>query len=250
MKFNGIDPRTLHKGISIAKEIPPGAPASKLETLMGTSGEIVIGRNIQQGEYVVRINIAGKSRQEAWQIRALIAAWARAADDRPRKLIPTQWPEVYYEAILKEISPPEFVHGFAVVEVTFTLPRPVAVSNTRQTWSAEEGDQEPITIGGTTWTRPEIGVYMHQAEGLSIAIDGKTNLRLSGSYDEGDNLFVYTNPPQVQLMQDGQLMDINDRIDYAATDFEALCRALSPGEHTVQAVGASVISVTWRDEWL
>lgn len=282
MKYNGIDPRTLHPGISIAKEIPPGTIASQLETLAGSTGEIIAGRTIKQAEYIVRVNIAGKSIGEAWKIRALLAGWARADDEKPRELIPTHWPEVHYDAILKEISPPEFVFGFGVIDVVFTIPRPVAVENQTRSYNTaveaaaedsngqqlltmtgeefltSEGenfvvtgaDSGTLTIGGTTWTRPLIGVSMYDAEGMTLMIDGKTVLSLSGSYKRNDFVFVYTDPPKVQVMDGGMPYDVNDRLDYTVTDFEAICKALTPGTHTISATGAATISVVWRDTWL
>lgn len=287
MRFNGIDPRTIHPGVSIAKEIPPGAVTSQLETLTGSTGEIVAGRTIQQGEYIVRVNIAGKSRAEAWKIRALLAGWARADDEKTRKLIPTHDPTVHYEAILKEISPPEFTFGFTTVDVVFTLPRPVAIDNEEQTYSTEMAsqavqsieeaesyqyfltddgyvfntadgevfltkstDESELTIGGTTWVRPAIAMYMYAAEGLTLMVDGKPVLSISGEYEEGDSVFIYTDPPSVQLMDGSMPYSIDDRIDYTVTDFEALCRALTPGKHTITAVGAATLTMTWRNAWL
>ena len=286
MKFNGIDPRTLHPGISIAKEIPPGAMTSQLEMLTGSTGEIVAGRTVQQGEYIVRINIAGKTRAEAWRIRAMLAGWAKAGSEKTSQLIPTHWPDVYYDAILKEISQPEFVFGFTTVEVTFTLPRPVAMSTMRSDYEIDQsdvaaaiedgGDPQPmytadgnavytsnteqfqvlsegeqgLIIGGTTWTRPTISLGMNQAEGTRITIDGKTVLALSGSYNENDAIIIYTDPPQILLMDGGPVQNIDNRIDYTVTDFEALCRALTPGRHTFSASNAYSVNITWRDTWL
>lgn len=144
MKFNGIDPTTLHRGISIAKEIPPGTVESQLETLSGSDGEIIVGRTIKKGEYIVRINIAGKYREEAWQIRRLLAAWARGTDAATCELIPTRWNTVHYDAALKEISPPEFTFGMAVIDVVFAVPRPIAVDNAINV--AMSGDAELMTF--------------------------------------------------------------------------------------------------------
>jgi len=248
MKFNGIDPRTLHPGISIAKEIPPGSVTSQIETLAGSTGEIVAGRTIQQGEYIVRTNIAGKTPEQAWEIRALLAGWAKAADAKTRKLIPTHWPKVSYDAIFKEISPPEFFRGFATVDIVFTLPRPIA-NSLQESIETGEGEVQ-ITVGGTTWTRPSITITTGSTNGLTLSVDGKKLLALSGQYEENDFVFIYTDPPSVQLMEGGMPEMIDDRIDYTVTDFEAICEALTPGTHTIRAEGASVVSVSWRDAWL
>lgn len=248
MKFNGIDPRTLHRGISINKEIPPGTVTSQLETLAGADGEIIAGRTIKQGEYVVRMNIAGKTPEEGWQIRQLIAGWARAADEVTRKLIPSKQPNVYYDAILKEISPPEFVRGFVVVDVIFTVPRPVAMSVKAST--AEGIAPLTATIGGTTWTKPAITLTMLAGTGTTIEVDGKTLLAITGEFRDNDFVFIYTDPPNVVLMAGGPQEDINSRVDYIQTDFEALCKAFKPGTHTIEAANAYSITLQWRDCWL
>lgn len=248
MKFDGIDPRTLHPGISIADEIPPGTVTSQLETLSGSDGEIIAGRTIQQGEYIVRINIAGKYKAEGWHIRQLIAGWARAADIVTHKLIPTHWPTVYYDAILKEISPPEFTKGFAVIDVVFTIPRPIAAALNESSVSGATPLQ--VKIGGTTWTKPAIGLTMKTATGVELKVDGETLLAIDGQYSSNDFVIVNTDPPMVQLMDGSEPKTINDRVDYTRTDFEALCEAFSPGQHTLTAESASNASVVWRDNWL
>lgn len=248
MKFNGIDPRTLHKGISIAKEIPPGALTSQLETLTGADGEIITGRTIQQSEYIVRMNIAGKTPEEGWQIRQLIAGWACAADEETHQLIPTKQPDVYYDAIIKEISPPEFVRGFTTVDVVFTIPRPVA--KTAKATILQSMAPLTITIGGTTWTKPMIILKMLSGTGMSLSIDSKPVLALTGAFRDNDMIFIHTDPPNVRLMSGGDSEQITSRIDYTQTDFEALCKAMKPGAHTIDATNASTITLNWRDCWL
>lgn len=255
MKFNGIDPCSLHKGISIAKEIPPGTVTSQLETVSGSTGEVVVGRTIKQGEYIVRVNIAGKYRAQAWEIRKLLAGWARGTDQATCELIPTHWPTVHYDAILKEISPPEFVFGFAVIDVVFAVPRPIAVDNMYQNAiGSEAGIVKPV-IGGTSYARPTIIAFGRGVANLRLSVGTKVYFGLTGTLTSNERVKITTNPPSVQILSSvgdnaGEWIDANDRIDYTRTDFQRLAEAFAPGERTVMCYQASQINVEWRDEWL
>lgn len=244
MKFNGVDPRTIHAGVSVAKEIPPGAPTSQLETLMGSSGEIIAGRTIQQGEYIARINIAGKNRAEAWQIRKLLAGWARAADIVTHELIPTHWPAVAYDAVLKEITPPEFSFGHATVDVVFTLPRPIAHDVSYQ--SVTGGSSVTASIGGTAHARPSIALNMASSGSLTLKVDGTTYFAMIGGFSAGS---VVTIRPDIStVLVNGAAAE--RYVDYVNTDFERLCKACTPGSHTFSCSQASSVQVSWRNEWL
>lgn len=244
MRFNGIDPRTLHAGISIAKEIPPGSPTSQLETLAGSSGEIVTGRTLQQGEYLVRVNIGGKTRPDAWTMRRILAAWAMSTSVTTHELIPTHWPTVAYDAILSEIEPPEFTFGFGTIDVSFAVPRPIAHD---LQWSVATGSASArMPVGGTSYARPRITITTTEAEGLTIAVDGEVYAALTGSFAEGQTVEVDTITAAVLI--DG--VHHEDRIDYMQTDFRRLQEACAPGAHTVACAGASAVGVRWRNEWL
>ena len=251
MKYNGIDPTTLHAGISIAKEIPPGTVTSQLETLGGSTGEIIIGRTIQQGEYIVRVNIAGKSTAQAWEIRKLLAGWACAADQVTHKLIPTHWTDVYYDAILKEISPPEFLFGFAVIDVIFAIPRPIACSVRGTVFEGEDGVSEnTVNIGGSSYARPQIILMMNAGTGLSLKVDGVVLLALTVSFAKDDIEEINIDTSYVRVRKRSAWSTANSRIDYTQTDFQKLAEAFSPGEHTITCEEASMITGNWRDEWL
>lgn len=251
MKFNGVDPRTLHPRISIAKEIPPGTVTSQLETLSGSTGEIVVGRTIQQGEYIVRMNIAGKTWSEAWEIRQLIAGWARGTDAQTCELIPTHWPAVHYDALLKEITPPEFVKGKAVIDVIFAVPRPIAVSNTERTTANNTSGLIKPVIGGTSHARPVITGYCKGSTGFDVSVGTKKYVGLTGDFAEGEYVEISTNPPQVRIRSVDEVWAIaNDRVDYTVTDFQGMAEAFAPGERTIMCPQASQVRVSWRDEWL
>lgn len=251
MLYRGINPCSLHPGISIAKEIPPGTVTSQLETLLGSSGEVIVGRTIKQAEYTVRINIAGKYRAQAWEIRKLLAGWACGADTETGELRPTHWPDVHYDAILKEISPPEFTFGFGTIDVVFTIPRPIAASNVLQTEaSLDSGTVKPV-IGGSTHARPVISLECKSAESVFLNVDMKNYLQVSGPFEAGEYLEITADPPNVRLRStDGTWSSANDRIDFANSRLGDLSMAFVPGERVVMSPHASQIKIQWRDEWL
>ena len=116
----------VHPALSIEKEYPPGMPDRDVYTIAGRDGETAVGYAVVQGEYKVNVNIAARRREEGWRIRGLLAAWAMASGQDTGEIEPTHWPGVAYDGIVKSISTPEFVFGFAKVEVIFLGPRPYA----------------------------------------------------------------------------------------------------------------------------
>lgn len=248
MKYNGVDPTTLHAGISIAKEIPPGAPTSQLETLSGSAGEIVAGRTLKQAEYIVRINVAGKTRAEAWAIRALIAKWACATESVPHELEPSHWPGIAYDAVLKEISPPEFAFGFGVIEVVFAIPRPISHGTSER--SASGSTSVTINVQGSSYIRPKITVTTRAASRAEIAVDGKVYAAVDYSFSAGNSLVLETDPPKVRIVSGGSSVEADKYVDYTVTDFDAMCKALTTGTHRLNCNQASAITARWKEEYL
>ena len=113
----------VHPALSIEKEYPPGMPDRDVYTIAGRDGETAVGYAVVQGEYKVNVNIAARRREEGWRIRGLLAAWAMASGQDTGEIEPTHWPGVAYDGIVKSISTPECVFGFAKVEVIFLVPR-------------------------------------------------------------------------------------------------------------------------------
>lgn len=245
MMFNGVDPRTLHKGISIAKEIPPGTVTSQLETLSGSTGEIIVGRTVKQAEYIVRVNIAGKYIAQAWEIRSLLAAWACPTDEVTHELIPTHWPTVAYDAILKEISPPEFRFGFATVDVVFAVPRPLAHD---VEWShADDGAVTvAVTFGGTAHARPELWLSSNGGEGIVVYMDGEELLRVGNDATDRNVMKIFTDTGAVTI--DG--VHREDLIDYTSYDYVTFANLCTPGDHTITCAGVRNAAVRWRNEWV
>ena len=256
MKFNGIDPRTLAPGISIAKEIPPGAPASSLEVIEGAEGDIVAGRTIHQAEYTVRINVGSRTRQGAWEIREKIAAWARATDTVTHELIPTHRPTRAYDAIFKAISDAEFVFGFGVIEVIFAVPRPITHALVEEYESAtqqedEEGTTLVLDVAGTSYIRPTLQLTAMECERLEVKADGKLILGLDMPLMEDDVITVQTDPPALWVTtQEAEMQPAEASIDYTVTDLHQLAKTLQPGLHMLKSQQAKRITATWRDEYL
>lgn len=253
MKYNGIDPRQLHPGIRIAKEIPPGTVTSQLETLNGSTGEIVVGRTIQQGEYIVRINIAGKNRSDGWAIHRLLTGWAKPTDIELHELVPTHWNTVAFDAALKEISPPEFVFGFVVIDVVFAIPRPIAHDRIHSTANTGgEAKELQLTISGTSYARPDIRITVKAAaQAVTLYVDEQPYFRLVAAVEAGDVIALNSND-RVDWYDasEDRTKDAADKVDYTATDTESLRKALTPGKHTVRVEPASAIEVEWRNEWV
>lgn len=254
MKYNGIDPRTLDPRISIAKEIPPGAPASELETIKGAEGEIVAGRTIKHGEYKVIVNVASRTRAGAWEVREKLAAWARSVDTVTHQLVPTHRPDRYYDAIFKDISEPEFTFGFGVITITFAVPRPVSKASTATgqgfvTPFAPHGSVT-VNITGTTYTHPSIEIGAAEGTRVEVEVDGEICFAIDKTFATGDVIIIETEPPAVWVENEEGRQAAEKYLDYTVTDLDRLCHLLQPGSHIVGADGIRSIHVSWREEYL
>lgn len=256
MKYNGINPVTIARGISIAKEIPPGSPNSQLETASGSEGDILLGRTIHEAEYVVRINVAAKTRREAWEIREKLAAWACAADTVTHPLEPTHWPGKAYDAVLKYISEPEFIFGFGTMDLVFSLPRPIAYALEESATAKSEleegqGVLMTVKVEGSSYIRPRITINAKEASHLTIAADEETWFKMDHTFTPGDTVTIETNPPSVIIHPaEGDAYHAEHMLDYTATDLDMLCKRLTPGLHTISSQAASRILMEWRSEYL
>lgn len=254
MKYNGIDPRTLDPRISIAKEIPPGAPASELETVKGAEGEIVAGRTIKHGEYKVIVNVASRTRAGAWEVREKLAAWARSVDTVTHELIPTHRPERYYDAIFKEISDPEFSFGFGVITVKFAVPRTISKSVTEQQETAADPDGTGVAMlvesGGSSYIRPVLEIETKQTSRLELLVDDGLVMAMNYPFAKGTVLTVQTAQPAVRIENENGAQMAERYLDYTVTDLDELCHRLQPGLHTISCPQADRISATWKDEYL
>lgn len=242
MYFNGVDLHSVHHTLSINKEIPPGAAARNITSIAGLDGDRFAGAAIQQDEYKVRVNIAGKSRREAWEVRALLAAWAYSSD-KPAELIPTHWPGVHYMAVCKEIEPPEFTFGFATVTVAFALVRPIAVDNNVSRSVGSKSASMPIT--GSAPARPTITQKLGAAAAdVTFSLDGKPFLRLvpKSPYSAGSLIVIDAEARTVTV--NGTHCETD--IDYTASRWRP---GFVKGPHTVASSAAGQIEIAWRNEW-
>lgn len=242
MRYNGVDLMEVHRVLSVAKEIPPGMPARTNEMVQGQAGEILANTRMERDEYKVRVNVAGKTRQEAWEARALLAEWASSSGKKTAPLEPTHWPGKAYDAIVKSIDPPEFKFGFGVVQVVFDLPRPVAYDIIEDVSTG--GGKITMTVGGTSYCRPVIKQTMIQSRSkLTMTVDGTTFLTLNRELSAGD---VVT----VDLKSESVLVNgvhAEDGIDYTGTYWRP---GFDPGSHTVASSDGGTIEARWHNEWL
>lgn len=241
MRYNGVDVLTVHPAISIAKEIPPGIAERELRTFAVRDGERLVGTNVQPDEYKAKINIAAKSRAEAWQVRSLLAAWATSAGDSVAQLIPTHWPQVAYDAICTKVEAPEFVFSHGVVEMTFALPCPYAYELTPTTASGTTSLQ--MVVGGSAPARPAI-TFTPTADitDFTLALDGAIFLAVKGSVTSGTAVELDT--AAWSLLIGGSHAE--DRIIYTESgkrpDF-------GPGAHTLTANRTGTIKARWHNRW-
>lgn len=242
MRYNGIDPRSVHPALGIREEIPPGAAKRQIITIAGTDGEIVSDVIIEQGEYLVRMNIAGRTREEAWEARERLAAWAGSSGKQTAELIPTHRPNRCYDAILSGIGDPQFVRGFTTVDVVFTVPRPIARS-VFESAASGTGGASP-TIGGSSPCRPVIRQTLAaDAEGVVWTMDGVKILTLGGSYTAGQVIEMDTK--RESLTVDGE--SALSKIDPQATRWRP---GYAPGRHQITSTDAGAMEMRWHDEWL
>ena len=104
MRFNGVDPSTLHPALSRSAEVVPGYPALNIETIDTSGGGLLAHVSVAQDTYTLRMNIAGKTYEEAMEARLALAEWAGSSRKQLAELEPTYLPGKAYSAIVKSIS--------------------------------------------------------------------------------------------------------------------------------------------------
>lgn len=242
MIFNGIDLRTVHRALSVEKEIPPGTAPRAQETIETADGEIIADERLEAGEYIVRVNIAGRSREEGWAVRELLAAWAGSVrGTATAELIPTHRPSRCYDARLKSISDPEFVRGFVKVEVRFTLPRPLA--RDRAISLSSGAGSLNARIGGSYACRPAIRQTLAQSRsGLVWTMDGVPILTLTGALSAGQVVIMDTTTESLTI--DGAHAEA--RINVSGTLWRP---GYWPGRHEIASTDGGELEMRWHNEW-
>lgn len=242
MRFNGIDPCTLHRGISIARETLPGMAPRDVETVRGSGTETLGGIEEKRGEYVVEINIAGKSKEEAYKMRALIAKWARSSGEKTARIEPTHWHGMAYDGIAERIGDPVFNFGFGVLEVVFALPDAKAYEMAASHAHGSSG-RAVIQIGGGEACRPVIQqVIAKGASSMTWKLDGKTFLVLNQSVKAGQTV-------EADFSTGGLTIDgvhAENKLDYTATNWKP---GFLPGRHTISSSDTGALSARWNNRW-
>lgn len=242
MRFNGVELTSVHRALSIEKEIPPGTAALAFETIEGADGEVVSDERIEQGEYLVKVNICGRTPAEGWAVRELLAQWASLPNLETAELVPTHRPQRCYDARLKSISEPEFKRGMAKVEVRFLLPRPVMRDVTRSQASGAGG--LTARIGGSTHCRPVITQTLSSVQdGLVWTMDSVPILTLTGSLSAGQAVVMDTGNESVTI--DGEHAE--SRIDVSGTRWRP---GYLPGTHEIASTDGGTMEMRWHSEWL
>lgn len=240
MIFNGIDILDVDRAITVAKEIPPGSPTRELQVVQGLGGTIFTGTLYGQGTYIVRVNIAGKSRAKAWEVRNKLAVWAYT--ESPARLIPTHWPGVYYDAICGGISAPEFTFGFGVVECTFTIPRPYAISLCESVQAFPGGGE--YRFGGDVAARPAVSQALASAgQSVTWSMDGLPFFRLNGDFKAGNTILV--DFAYQSVIWNGQHAE--NLVDYTASRWFP---GFGPGARIITSSDSGDMTIRWRNEWM
>lgn len=242
MLFNGKDLRSVHPALSIRKEIPPGMAKRQIITIAGTDGEIVSDVIVERGDYIVRVNIAGRTEEEAWEMREKIAAWAGSSGSATAELVPTHRPTRCYDAILSDVSDPEFAPRFATVDVTFAVPRPIARSIAKG--AAQGAGGMSVRIGGSSPARPVIRQTIGTAgTGLTWTMDGKDILTIGGSLSAGQIVEMDTRYERLTIDGENALARINPQKTKWRPGY-------APGIHVFSSTDGGTMEMRWHDEWL
>lgn len=242
MRFNGKELRSVHRALSIEKEVPPGTAGRKTETIEGMDGEVVSNERLTQGEYLVRVNIVARTREEGWAVRELLAEWASIPHLGTAELVPTPRPQRCYDARLKSISDPEFIRGGAKVEVRFLLPRPVS-RDIAESKTSGAGTLR-ARIGGSHAARPALSQTLKTAQNaLAWSMDGTPILTLTEQLRAGQRVEMDTKTGA--LLVDGAHAE--HMIDVEKTKWRP---GYLPGLHEITSTDGGTLEMRWHNEWL
>lgn len=243
MRFNGVDPCTLHRGISIAREILPGMAPRAVETVRGAGAETLAGVEDGRGEYRLILNVAGKSKDEAYEIRALIAKWARSSGETCARVEPTHWHGMAYDGIVEKISDPEFVFGFGTIEVLFLLPDARAYEVAASSAYGSTGSMRMMISGSdapapviTQTIKEETEQMVWQLDGAVFFVVSQGQL-LTGQIVEAD---FGTGSMTVDGVHAEHL------IDYTQSRWKP---GFAPGIHRITSSDSGTMSARWHNRW-
>lgn len=241
MKYNGVDPSTLHKALSRSAEIVPGYPALNIETIDTAGGGLLAHVSVAQDTYTLRMNIAAQTYEEAMEARLALAEWAGSSHKQLAELEPTHMPGKAYSAIVKSISRIE--KRFGTVDVTFLIPRPI-LHSTNESGASSNAKSVNIRIGGSSSAQLIISTMLTaETDELTISADGYPLFVLGGGFAAGQTVEVDMRTGAVLV--DGEHAE--ERMVYTDMDPDV---ELMPGMHVIAASAESSITVRWSDEWL
>lgn len=240
MRFNGKDLLEVHEAVSRAIEVPPGMAARDIATAEGADGEIVVGLTAARDEYVVRVNIAARTYEEAFEARLQLAAWAGSSGRQTARLEPTHAPGKAYDAIVKSIGKLE--KRFTTVDVVFLLPKPHLYDITPQIRTAS-GTELGVLVGGSAAVQPLLKwTPATSAANPRILLDGETIFGLKDTLSAGQEL--------AWDMETGKLTvagnEAGSRLLFTVTNPDA---ELAPGRHTLSVSTAGNIEARWHTRW-
>lgn len=241
MKFNGKDLNLIHPAVSRSSETLPGMPALEIATIETSRGELLAKVSLEQDEYTARVNISGRTYDEAMDARLALAAWAGSSNRQTAELEPTYMPGKAYTAIVKSVG--RVTKRFETVDVVFLLPRPV-LHDVAERKAIATGKELALNIGGTASTQLVIRhVLSEAAQGLTMEVGGQLFFAMEGALESGQTVEV--NMHTAAVLVDG--VHAENRILWTKTDFDL---ELMPGKHTLTASASGNMTARWRNEWL
>lgn len=241
MRFNGVDLNLIHPSISRSSETLPGMPAMDISTIETSRGELLAKVSLEQDEYTARVNISGRTYDEAMDARLALAAWAGSSNRQTAELEPTYMPGKAYTAIVKSIG--RVTKRFETVDVVFLLPRPV-LHDVVERKATATGKELALNIGGTASTQLVISHVLSQAaQGLTLELGGHRFFAMEGDLKSGQTVEV--NMHTAAVLVDG--VHAEKRILWTETDLDV---ELMPGRHNLTANVPGNMTARWRNEWL
>lgn len=247
MTFNGVDPRSLSPKIFVEKEIIDVVPPRDLRVLQASAQAYYTGQDIKPRSIRLRLNFAGRSRTDAYDLTRQTAALF--CTDEPKLYIPSHETARGYDAILESASEPDWRWGFGVIEYIFTCPRPYMRSTAPIT--ATGADSIELDTPGTVPIRPVITHQMAEdAAELVISVGDtspRTIMRLrdpAGEDLQAGAVYVIDYTRRLVTLN-GQAA--NMYVDYTASTWQP---EIMPGTAEISLSDAGATSVEVIPEWL
>lgn len=240
MRYNGVDIKTLGRSLSIAKGTLPQRSRS-VETLETNTGILIGHVGEETGSYMLDVNIAGRTQQEAGESWLRLCSWAKGGGG-VHALEVDELPLKAFDAIFEGISEPQLANGRGQCRIMWTLETPHPYSVIGKSAKGTAGTVTAI-IGGTAETCPLYEIKLSSGKGtLSISVDGATVFWMEKSMAKGATIKI--DPAREAVEVDGD--DATADVDWMVTDWTHM---LAPGKRTISAGGGAELTVRWHDRW-